>query len=155
MRRSTLLIIAAALVGSAFVLRLVVRVVSPRPTNLGIANGRLADCPASPNCVSSRAADAEHSIAPLTFEDPPAVAFDRLRAVVAAQPGANLISSGDNYLHFEFTSRLMGYIDDVEFQLDPERQEIHFRSASRLGYSDLGVNRKRMEAIRRALGQTP
>jgi uncharacterized protein (DUF1499 family) len=150
MRRSALLIAAAALAGSALSLRFLVCALSPRPRNLGIANGRLAGCPASPNCVSTRAGDPQHAIAPLSFADSPAEAFERLRSVVASLPGAKLISAGDDYLHFEFTSRLMGYIDDVEFQLDSERQEIHFRSASRLGYGDLGVNRRRMESIRRA-----
>jgi uncharacterized protein (DUF1499 family) len=155
MRRSTLLIVAAALAGSPFVFRVLVRVLSPRPGNLGITNGELAPCPASPNCVSSRADDAQHAIAPFPFTGSPAEAFDRLRNVVSAQRGAKLISTGENYLHFEFTSRLCGYVDDVEFQLDPQRREIHFRSASRLGYGDLGVNRQRMESIRRALGPVP
>jgi uncharacterized protein (DUF1499 family) len=151
MRRSALQIAAAALAGAPFAVRVLVRALSPRPGNLGITDGRLAPCPDSPNCVSSRADDPPHAIAPYRFTDSPAEAFERLRNVVAAQRGAKLISAGDNYLHFEFTSRLCGYLDDVEFQLDPERREIHFRSASRLGYGDLGVNRRRMESIRRAL----
>jgi uncharacterized protein (DUF1499 family) len=87
---------------------------------------------------------------PWPFTGEASEVFDRLRSVVAAQPGARLAAERDNYLHFEFTTRWLGFVDDVEFLLDPQAGSIHFRSASRLGYSDLGVNRRRMEAIRQA-----
>jgi uncharacterized protein (DUF1499 family) len=64
-------------------------------------------------------------------------------------PRSRLVSSRDGYLHAEFRSRLLGFVDDVEFSIDEAEQLIHFRSASRVGYSDLGVNRKRMEEFLR------
>ncbi|MSR60658.1 MAG: DUF1499 domain-containing protein [Planctomycetaceae bacterium] len=149
MRQKILWAVAAAVI-SPLVLRWVVRLASPRPTNLGVTDGRLAPCPKSPNCVSTQAEDAEHAIAPLTFEGDPAAAFERLRSVVAALPRTKPIAATDRYRHYEFTTLICGYIDDVEFVLDAGKKQIQFRSASRLGHSDLGANRKRMEAIRRA-----
>ncbi|HZG37979.1 MAG TPA: DUF1499 domain-containing protein [Nodosilinea sp.] len=124
-----------------------------RPTNLGVKAGKLAPCPSSPNCVISQGdADAEHAIAPLAYSGDPAAAMARLVAVVKAMPRTAVVESTDSYLYTEFTSQWMGYVDDVEFYLDPDASAIQVRSASRLGQSDLGVNRKRVEAIRQALG---
>lgn len=123
-----------------------------RPTELGVRDGRLLPCPPTPNCVASQvdAADADHYVAPIVFvaEAPAAwaVLLDAVRggraAIVVEQPG---------YLHAEFSSRVLGFVDDVEFQLDPRTKRIHARSASRLGRSDFGVNRARIEAIRARL----
>ena len=124
-----------------------------RPTNLGVKAGKLAPCPSSPNCVISQGdADAEHAIAPLAYSGDPTAAMARLVAVVKAMPRTAVVESTDSYLYTEFTSQWMGYVDDVEFYLDPDASAIQVRSASRLGQSDLGVNRKRVEAIRQALG---
>lgn len=121
-----------------------------RPNNLGVKDGKLAACPASPNCVSSQAADgdAEHKIAPLSFTTDPANAMTQLVNVVKNMERTQIIESRDDYLYAEFSTRLMGFIDDVEFYLDPAAKVIHVRSASRLGQSDLGLNRKRVEEIR-------
>ena len=104
-------------------------------------------CPASPNCVSTRAepADAEHRIATLGFTGDAGLAQQRLKAVVLAQPGAALVTEKTGYLHFVFTSRIFRFEDDVEFEVG--QNLIHLRSASRVGYGDIGVNRARMEAI--------
>jgi len=120
-----------------------------RPNNLGVTDGKLAPCPSSPNCVVSQGnPDAEHAIAPLQYEGDPAAAMAKLGAVVDAMPRTTIIQQTDNYLYAEFASQLMGYVDDVEFYLDPVESVIQVRSASRLGQSDLGVNRKRVESIR-------
>ncbi|MBD0335627.1 MAG: DUF1499 domain-containing protein [Cyanobacteria bacterium Co-bin13] len=120
-----------------------------RPTNLGVKDGKLAPCPGSPNCVVSQGAqDGEHAIAPIAFTTDPATALATLKSVVTAQPRTEIIEASDNYLCAEFASQLMGFVDDVEFYLDPAESVIHVRSASRLGQSDLGVNRKRIETIR-------
>jgi len=117
-----------------------------RPDNLGVRNGTLAACPASPNCVSTYSTDTEHQIEPLKFLGGNTIAT--LKAAVLAQPGAVVISETENYLYAEFTSSLMGFVDDVEFYVDETSGTVQARSASRLGESDLGVNRKRIEAIR-------
>ena len=122
-----------------------------RPTNLGVHDNRLAPCPGSPNCVSSRATDATHAIEPLKFTGDPAAAMQRLRTIIEKLPRTRIIESRADYLYAEFQTALLGFVDDVEFQADGTM--IHARSASRLGYSDLGVNRKRIEEIRAAFEQ--
>lgn len=121
-----------------------------RPTNLGVVDGRLAPCPDSPNCVSTQATDSQHQIAPLRFEGTPEEAKQRLTAALATIPRLRIITETDDYLHAEVTSRLFRFVDDVEFFVDRPGKVIHFRSASRVGRSDLGVNRDRMEQIRTA-----
>jgi uncharacterized protein (DUF1499 family) len=123
-----------------------------RPSNLGVKNGELASCPNSPNCVSTKALDAEHAIAPITYTSSRAEAMTKLMTVIKALPRTRIVTATDNYLHVEFTSAVFRFVDDVEFYLDESGKTIQFRSASRLGYSDMGVNRKRMEEIRRRFG---
>jgi uncharacterized protein (DUF1499 family) len=112
-------------------------------------------CPESPNCVSSRAdpADAVHYIAPLVLQGSPDEALAALRAVIEATPRAEVVSAGDGALGAVYISRLLRFRDDVSFEVDPAAGVIHVRSASRLGYGDMGVNRERVESIRAALGQ--
>ncbi len=124
-----------------------------RPTNIGIVSGKLAACPSSPNCVSSFSQDAEHQIQPLAYISSPTEAMAKLKGAIESLPKTKIISATDNYLYAEFTSGLMGFVDDVEFLVDDGAKVIHVRSASRLGESDLGVNRKRIETIRAQLNQ--
>jgi uncharacterized protein (DUF1499 family) len=105
----------------------------------------LTPCPESPNCVSSFARDAEHAI------DPIAASLEQIEGVLLQLPAANIVSASADYLYAEFTSRIMGFVDDVEFLHDRASGLTHARSASRLGYSDLGANRKRIESIRDAV----
>ncbi len=116
----------------------------------GLENGKLAPCPSSPNCVSSHhdPADRGHYVDPIAFDDPPGDLRRRLVKVVSAMPGATLVSEEANYLHFTFTTSWMRFVDDVELLIDPDDKTVHIRSASRLGYGDFGVNRKRVEHIR-------
>ncbi|MGB5975674.1 MAG: DUF1499 domain-containing protein [Nodosilinea sp.] len=131
-----------------------VNLAGDRPTNLGVKNGKLALCPDSPNCVVSQGdADAEHSIASLAYSGDSAQAMTKLKAIVEAMPRTTIVESSNDYLYAEFASKLMGFVDDVEFYLDPAEAVIQVRSASRLGKSDLGANRQRIEAIREALQQ--
>ena len=118
-----------------------------RPDNLGAQDGLLVPCPRSPNCVSSQATDERHRIAPLTFADEPDTAWARLRAVLSGRADATLIEEQPGYLRLELRTTL--FVDDAEFLLDRANRVVHVRSASRLGYSDLGKNRRRMEEIRR------
>jgi uncharacterized protein (DUF1499 family) len=118
-----------------------------RPTNLGVRDGKLSPCPASPNCVCSQADD-EHRVEPLRYGSSPTEAIAQLRQIIESMERTQVITAANDYLYAEFTTALMGYVDDVEFYLDAAAGVIHVRSASRLGQSDLGVNRKRIEAIR-------
>ena len=122
-----------------------------RPSNLGVRDGKLAPCPSTPNCVCSQSEDAGHKIEPLTYKSTPEVAFTQLKQAIASQPRTKIITESPNYLYAEFTSAIMKFVDDVEFYLDEDAKVIHVRSASRLGQSDLGVNRKRIETIRAKL----
>ncbi|HEY9641250.1 MAG TPA: DUF1499 domain-containing protein, partial [Coleofasciculaceae cyanobacterium] len=126
-----------------------------RPTNLGVKAGKLAACPNSPNCVSSQAdaSDPEHRIEAIAYRSAPAEALDKLKTVIETMERTQIITASDNYLYAEFTSRLMGFVDDVEFYQDTNAGVFQVRSASRLGESDLGVNRKRIETIRTKLAE--
>ena len=117
-----------------------------RPTNLGVKDGKLAACPGTPNCVCSQSEDPKFKIDPL-----PPITIADLKTIVANMERSTIIEETDNYLYAEFKSKLMGYVDDVEFYRDSDANVVQVRSASRLGKSDLGVNRKRIEEIRSQL----
>jgi len=126
-----------------------------RPDNLGVRDGRLAPAKPTPNNVSSQAekGDAQHFIESLRYSGDPRQAWTALRRVIDGMPRVKVLKSDPNYLYAEFSSRLMGYVDDVEFYLDEAAGAIQVRSASRLGRSDFGVNRERIESIRAKLAQ--
>jgi uncharacterized protein (DUF1499 family) len=114
-----------------------------------MATDRLKPCPSSPNCVSSwPGEDESHRIAPFTWVGDLEQARARLRAAVLAAGDARFVEESETYWHVEFRSKIFRFVDDVEFLFDREKRVIHVRSASRVGYSDLGVNRKRVEKIR-------
>lgn len=117
-----------------------------RPNNLGAKEGSLAPCPSSPNCVSSQAEDERHRIAPLACSGDPDGAFARLKRVLSGRSDTTIVEDSPDYLRVEL--RTMLFVDDSEFLLDRTNKVIHVRSASRLGYSDLGKNRSRLEDIR-------
>jgi uncharacterized protein (DUF1499 family) len=144
-------IIPFIIVGSViafFPLRWLVERASPMPNNLGVENGRLSPCPDSPNCVSTQATGELHGIEPIVYDGETAVAQSKILAILEADPSITLISQTPTYIHAEARSSLWRFIDDVEFFFDEADSLIHFRSASRLGYGDAGVNRQRMEALR-------
>ena len=112
----------------------------------GIIDGALAPCPTSPNCVSSEAGTPEsHLVAAW-----PLGAWDKLPASIDAA-GGKVVDAQDEYIAAEFSSKLMVFVDDVEFRKGNDG--VHVRSASRVGHSDMGVNRKRIEALRLALAE--
>ncbi|MGE0468644.1 MAG: DUF1499 domain-containing protein [Nitrospira sp.] len=113
----------------------------------------LSPCPSSPNCVSTQATDEGHAIYPFPYKKPRAEAKEALKAAIARLPRTKLIEEDESYLHYEFTSLLLRFVDDVEFLFDDDTKTVHFRSASRLGYSDLGANRRRMEEVRALVGR--
>ncbi|MBS0150015.1 MAG: DUF1499 domain-containing protein [Nitrospira sp.] len=108
----------------------------------------LQPCPSSPNCVSTQATDEGHAIASFRYTKARAEAKEALKTVLATLSRTKLVEEDESYLHYEFTSLLLRFVDDVEFLFDETTKTVHFRSASRTGYSDLGVNRKRMEHMR-------
>ncbi|NCJ06980.1 DUF1499 domain-containing protein [Synechococcales cyanobacterium C] len=122
-----------------------------RPDTLGVSAGQLAPCPDTPNCVASQAADPAHAITPLAYGTSRDQARDTLTALIQNQPRTQIIEQTEDYLYAECRSRLLGFVDDVEFYLPPQTPVIEMRSASRLGQSDLGVNRRRLEQIRLAM----
>ncbi|PLZ98192.1 hypothetical protein CEN50_12200 [Fischerella thermalis CCMEE 5268] len=124
-----------------------------RPSNLGVRDRKLAPCPNSPNCVSSQSTDAVHKIAPLTYTSSPEQALADIKSIIQSLPRTTIITETEDYLYAEFKSAMMGFVDDVEFYLDCNDNIIHVRSASRLGQSDLGVNRNRIETIRTKLNE--
>jgi uncharacterized protein (DUF1499 family) len=133
----------------ASLLGVILALVSPALLSGGTAP-ILAPCPASPNCVSSRAEDSEHHTAPLRFTGEASLAWKRLQSALEAQPRLTIVEDTGDYLHAEARSLVFRFVDDVEFVLDPEAHIIGVRSASRVGYSDFGVNRRRVERIRKA-----
>jgi uncharacterized protein (DUF1499 family) len=113
-----------------------------------MSRARLEPCPSSPNCVSTQLSDERHAIVPFRYRKSRAEAREALKQTVRSLPRTKLVEEDESYLHYEITSLLFRFVDDVEFLFDDETKTIHFRSASRTGYGDLGVNRWRMEEIR-------
>jgi uncharacterized protein (DUF1499 family) len=151
--RTLLIVIAAALPSMAPASPFASLFAGERPADVG--TGRLAPCPDRPNCVASDSADPRHAIAPLPRRGDTITAMACIARAVAAVAGARIVVQRSDYLYAEFESRVMGFVDDVEFLADPAADAIRVRSASRLGYADFGVNRRRIEAIRAACTVPP
>ena len=129
--------------------RVLISALSPRPAILGVLDGQLVDCPDSPNCVSSQADDNAHKVNPIPYTTSMVEAKGKLMGVLAAMPQTNVVVEQPDYVHAEFRTSMLHFIDDVEFYFNEEEKIIELRSASRLGHSDLGVNRMRVEEIRK------
>ena len=115
--------------------------------DIGLNDGRLAPCPNRPNCVVSQGGDKRHHIDPIAYEGEKSAAVELIQQVVQGLAGIRIAAQTEDYLHVEFRSKMMGFVDDVEFFF-PDSAVIHMRSAYRVGYSDFGANRKRLEKIR-------
>lgn len=120
-------------------------------SGLGVNNGSLSACPTSPNCVVSQNADPKHAINPIPYHVSRDQAREILLKVLSVVPRTEVVEQTDSYIHALSKSRIFKFVDDVEFYLPADESVIHLRSASRIGESDLGVNRRRMEQIRLAL----
>ena len=128
------------------------------PNDLGVRDGKLKPPSSTENSVSSQAAlYPDHpqrsyaDIAPLALKGDGPATLARIKAIVEGMDGAKVVKSEPGYLYAQFTTKLMKYVDDVEFWFDPAANAIQVRSASRVGRGDMGVNRKRIEAVRAAL----
>jgi len=117
----------------------------------GAGDADLPPCPSSPNCVSSHDPDPARRVDPIPFAGTAAEAREGIETAVRSFPRAVVVDSSPGRIRAEFRS-LLGFVDDVEFQIDEAAGVIHVRSASRKGYWDLGVNRRRVGAIREAFG---
>ena len=154
-KRARVLVVAFAVLAAILLVRCSILGQSSKSGQApGLVSGRLAPCPAKPNCVSSEAGEAaDHQIAPLDYAGISAEpAWSRIQQVIEELGGEVTVAS-DAYLAATFTSALFRFVDDVECRLDASNHRIQLRSASRVGHSDLGVNRKRAEAIRRSFGE--
>jgi len=151
MEMKVFLMIVAGLILAGVLFFVVLAVLSQKePDNLGLHEGKLQPCSDAPNCVCSEAeqrGDVLHFISPLSVKHE---AWERLQAVIVAQGGI-LKTVNAHELHATFSSPLFHYVDDVECRWDEAANVIHIRSASRVGHSDLGANRKRVESLRTAL----
>ncbi|MGF1601670.1 MAG: DUF1499 domain-containing protein [Thermosynechococcaceae cyanobacterium] len=119
--------------------------------DIGVRNGQLTPCPDSPNCVVSQGADLDHEIDPIRYQSDRDTAQAALLKVLTVVPNTTVVEQRDDYIRTESASKLLGFIDDGEFYFPAEDNVIQVRSAARLGESDLGVNRRRLEQIRLAL----
>jgi len=116
--------------------------------NTGANNESLSPCPKSPNCVSSLSDDKSNHVEPLSYKGSQEEAREKLISVIDSMKRSEIVTAKTNYIHATFKSALFGFLDDVEFSFDDERKSINVRSASRTGYYDFGVNRRRVEEIR-------
>ncbi len=116
----------------------------------------LTPCPETPNCVSSVDTDRRHFVRPFRFSGNIEAAKKNLLNILSQSKRARIVEDDDIFIRAEFTSRIFRFVDDVEFYIDDSRKIIHVKSASRIGFSDLGVNRRRVENIRKQFdrGQT-
>jgi len=114
---------------------------------IGIKDGKLQPCPKSPNCVSTQSKDEKHKMEPLSYNVTLDEAKTKIKEVIGTFKRTKLITEEDNYLHFEFRTATFKFVDDVEFYFDDTAKLIHFRSAAQRGYSDMGVNKKRMKKV--------
>lgn len=110
---------------------------------------KLKPCPDSPNCVSSQSTDKEHFIQPISYATNADEALLEIKTIILALPRTRLVSENNQSLHFEFKSRFLKFVDDVDIIINDANKVMDIRSASRTGYSDFGVNRKRVEIIRK------
>jgi uncharacterized protein (DUF1499 family) len=118
---------------------------------LGMDNGQLIPCPDKPNCVSTQATDKPHYVQPIEYSGTSQEAQDRLLQVLKAMERTKIIAIEENYIRVEFTSSVFRFVDDAEFfflSVANGKVVIDLRSASRIGHSDFGVNRERIELIR-------
>ncbi len=142
------LLVILGFLGISMAALVTVKMFSQQPPSRGVKDGRLAACPDSPNCVSTQAVDTSQKMEPLPFQGTPRETLASLKSIVGKMPRTRLVAEGKGYLHYEFRSFLFRFVDDVEFFLDESASVVHFRSASRLGHSDFGVNRRRMEQVK-------
>ncbi len=114
---------------------------------IGMVNGKLHPCPKSPNCVSTQAIDEKQKMEPINYSGDLEDAKAKIIGIINSLKRSKIVTNEENYVHIEFRTAAFRFVDDVEFLFDDIEKVIHFRSRARMGYSDMGVNRKRMKEI--------
>ncbi len=109
------------------------------------------DCPDTPNCVSSLAKNSKHRVEPLKLKKDPKTSWDIIKKTVGSMPRTKIVSADNSGIHAECRSVIFRFVDDLTLHLTPSNGIVHIRSASRTGYSDFGVNRRRVENLRKKL----
>ncbi|MEM7207416.1 MAG: DUF1499 domain-containing protein [Pseudomonadota bacterium] len=143
-----LLISVGIVLALTIALRIAVTIYDAKPKNLSSDYTSLQICPDTANCVCSCEERESHRVDPIGFDGDTAPAMRALLTIINAQNGSVVVTQTHNYLHVTFKSRLIGYVDDVEFLINENTKKIDVRSASRIGQGDFGANRKRVENIR-------
>jgi len=133
-------------IGSLLSLKILAIWSRSRTSAYGLIQDKLAPCPASPNCICSE--QPSPKCAPIQFFDEPYSTFNQLKLVINTLEG-KIIREKNLYIHATFTTKFWGFVDDFEARLDLEKNCIHLRSSSRVGYSDMGTNAKRIEEIKK------
>lgn len=123
------------------------------PDDIGVRDGHLADCPDTPNCVSSMERRHERHVLPLPVQGNHDAAMDCLESLLASQERVEVLQRDAAYIHAAASSKVFGFVDDVEFLLDKQNNVVHIRSAARMGYTDFGVNRGRVRRLRQEFQQ--
>ncbi|MDY6932171.1 MAG: DUF1499 domain-containing protein [Halobacteriota archaeon] len=138
---------AAIYLGIIIISLIIVNIMSKGPRYLGVDNGFFKKCPKSPNCISTQSdpSDEGHYMEPIKYSTTKEEAYENILEVINSMKRTKIITKSDSYIHAEFRIKILIFVDDVEFYIDDENKVIHFRSASRVGYSDTGLNRRRME----------
>jgi len=111
------------------------------------------DCPDKPNCVSSLAKNPKYRVEPFLLKNDPKTSWDIVQKTIGSLPRTKIVSSNNIDIHAECRSMIFRFVDDLTLHLNPSKSIVHIRSASRIGYSDLGVNRRRIETLRKKLQQ--
>lgn len=117
------------------------------PTDIGLKDGQLAPMPKSPNAVSSQTDDPDKKVEPITYEGDLNKAKSMIKEALKSYGNINIVNEEDNYIYAVSTTEKMKYNDDIEFYIIEDKHIIHFRSASRVGYSDRGLNRERYNKL--------
>lgn len=128
---------------------IVLSIASRKQPELGLLNGQLRPCPATPNCVCSEWPEAGAYVEPVVYSIARDAAWDGIKQAII-ETGGEIVTVQPGYLRARYVTPLMRYVDDVELRIDEDGHVIHVRSASRVGHSDLGANRLRVNRIRGA-----
>lgn len=115
--------------------------------NIGMTEGKLAPCPDSPNCVSTQSEEKGHAMKPLPYLQTREASREKILSILKDMKRTEIVKLTDSYIHVECRTALLHFTDDVAFFLDDTTRVVHFRSASRVGYYDFGLNRRRMKRI--------